>query len=269
MLRALGPYGSPNNLGLLIERILPLALALLIIERQRPASAAMPRWRRAIPSLLLAACCLLLLFVLFLTYSVGAWIGAAAGLLALAALRGRRMFFALAAGMALATLLLLPVLQVDRITSHLGSENGSTTALRIDLWRSSLEMVKDHPVQGVGMDGFLEAYSGVYIRPAALREPDLSHPHNLVLEWWLFLGILGVAALAWLLLSFFWHAWRWQRITPPARAVLIQGAMAAMTAAVVHSLADRFYFGAPDLAFIFFALLVLVDRGDQPDEGED
>jgi len=39
--------------------------------------------------------------------------------------------------------------------------------------------------------------------------------------------------------------------------VLVQGAMAGRAAAITHGLVDRFYFGAPDLAFIFFTLLVI------------
>jgi hypothetical protein len=34
-----------------------------------------------------------------------------------------------------------------------------------------------------------------------------------------------------------------------------------MAAAVAHGLVDRFYFGAPDLAFIFFSLLLISELG--------
>jgi len=78
------------------------------------------------------------------------------------------------------------------------------------------------------------------------------------LEWWLFLGVLGVPALLWLLGSFLRRALRQLHSPDVGRALLAQGAIAAMAAAAAHGMVDRFYFGAPDLAFVFFALLVLV-----------
>ena len=258
--RALGPYGSPNNLGLLLERVLPLALALLL-----PALAGVAARKRGdLPVAVVAAACTLLIGVaLFLTYSVGAWLAAVVGLLVFAMLRGRRQVGALVLALALLAVLALPLLRVERVVSHLGLTGETTSALRIDLWRSSLDMLRDYPVRGVGLDGFLEQYRGVYIRPAALREPGLSHPHNLVLEWWLFLGVLGVVALAWLLASYARRAWRWMPTTSGGNRLLAQAAIAAMAAAVAHGMVDRFYFGAPDLAFVFFALLALIQPDDQ------
>ena len=269
--RALGPYLSPNNLGLLLERALPLALALVV----HSAAVGLPdkglrsltaRLRTAPAAqlgvvLLAAACSLLMLAVLFLTYSVGAWLGALAGVLVFAGLRGRRVFAAVVVAVILATVLMLPVLRVERVASHLGLSGQTTTSIRLDLWQSTLAMIEDQPLAGVGPDGFLDAYRGIYIRPAALREPNLSHPHNLILEWWVFLGILGLPLLLWLLGAFLVQARRSLSKLAPRDAVLVQGALAAMAAAVTHGLVDRFYFGAPDLAFVFFSLLLISELG--------
>jgi O-antigen ligase len=255
VVRAVGPYGSPNNLGLLLERVLPLALALAWAGyAQSPAQ----RRRLIHPT----AFALLIAAALFLTYSIGAWLGAAVGLVVFAALRSRKQAALLLAALTLAVVVLLPVLRVERVVSHLGLTGETTSALRIDLWRSSLAMTRDHALAGVGLDGFLDAYRGVYIRPAALREPGLSHPHNLVLEWWLFLGMAGVPALVWLLVAFFRQSRQALRSLPPSQATLAQAVVAAMCAAITHGLVDRFYFGAPDLGFLFFALLALTQKVD-------
>jgi len=259
--RAVGPYGSPNNLGLLLERVLPLSLAMAMQASSLPDGAGRTLSYRSSPTrlaiFLLAAFCLLLIaLALFLTYSIGAWLGAVVGILVFAALRGRRQVIAVIVALAIVGLMLLPWLQVDRVVSHLGLQ-GQTTSIRVDLWRSSLAMIADHPLEGVGLDGFLELYHGVYILPTALREPFLSHPHNLALEWWVFLGIGGIPALVWFVVRFFRLAWRSLAHLQPQHAVLVQGAMAGMAAAITHGLVDRFYFGAPDLAFIFFTLLVI------------
>ena len=269
--RALGPYRSPNNLGLLLERALPLALALVLraIDLGLPGDSlhSAAAHLRVAPArqiglvLLAAACCLIMCAALFLTYSVGAWLGALVGVLVFAALRGRRVLAAVVVTVIVAAVLMLPVLRVERVASHLGLSGETTTSIRLDLWQSTLALIKDHPLAGVGPDGFLEAYRGIYIRPSALREPNLSHPHNLILEWWVFLGILGLPILFWLLGVFLVQARRsLKKLTPPD-TVLVQGALAAMAAAVAHGLVDRFYFGAPDLAFIFFSLLLISELG--------
>ena len=38
--------------------------------------------------------------------------------------------------------------------------------------------------------------------PETPFEPNLSHPHNLILQFWLQLGLPGLAALGWLLWRF-------------------------------------------------------------------
>ncbi len=294
--RALGPYGSPNNLGLLLERVLPLALALAVtgVGTRRRVNAGTrgrgdagtegvarveadsrsrdkqhPLGPRRLAAWIAVVCAVAIAAALFLTYSVGAWLGAVAGLLVLAALRGRRQVAWLLVGLVVLSLALLPLVRVQRVVSHLGLTGESTTALRVSLWRSSLAMLADYPVRGVGLDGFLEKYRNDYIRPEAWKEPDLSHPHNLVLEWWLFLGIAGVGALAWLLVAFFLRAAELLRGSlQEGERVLVQGIVAAMTAAVVHGLVDRFYFGAPDLAFVFFGLLAAVEIGNRPAAGQ-
>ena len=53
-------------------------------------------------------------------------------------------------------------------------------------------MIHDHPITGLGLDQFLYAYRGRYILPDAWQEPNLSHPHNILLDFWVRLGIFGV-----------------------------------------------------------------------------
>jgi hypothetical protein len=51
-------------------------------------------------------------------------------------------------------------------------------------------MIRDHPLTGLGLDNFLYYYPE-YILPEALAEPNLSHPHNILLEALYELGVLG------------------------------------------------------------------------------
>jgi O-antigen ligase len=244
--RVRGFYGSPNNLALYLGRILPLAVGILAWG-ERGAR----RWLYGFASVLLTA-------ALFLTYSRGAWVvGVPASLLFLAALRGRRTFL-LAVGLAvLVAVLLVAAVGPGRLTSLLDASQG-TTFFRLQLWRSSLAMIGDHPILGVGLDNFLYQYRSHYVLPTAWEEFNLSHPHNIVLDFWLRLGLPGLAILVWILAAFFRRAWRLYRGLPKGNEqLLVVGLMAGMINFVAHGLVDNAFF-LVDLAFAFMLMLALI-----------
>ena len=47
------------------------------------------------------------------------------------------------------------------------------------------------PYNWFGLDQFLYKYSIEYVNPQAWLERFISHPHNLVFDYWLRLGIIG------------------------------------------------------------------------------
>jgi O-antigen ligase len=244
--RVRGFYGSPNNLALYLGRLLPLALAFLAWGRHRR------RWAYGLAAVVLAA-------ALFLTYSRGAWVvGVPASLLFLAAMRGRRTF-ALAVGLLLVVAVLLVLLVgPGRLISLLDSSQG-TTFFRLQLWQSSLAMICDHPLLGVGLDNFLYQYRSHYVLPTAWEEFNLSHPHNLVLDFWLRLGLAGLATILWLLAVFFRRGWSLYRNVPESNErLLILGLMAGMVNFVAHGLVDNAFF-LVDLSFAFMLMLSLIN----------
>jgi len=275
--RVLAFYGSPNNLGLYLERSAAMGLALAIFEgwsaRAERRGERLPRrerfsllefWKRAPFS---ARCALLLtlpqLTALLLTFSKGAiFLGLPALLLALA-ISGRRLLAApgfalrqrygwgLAAVAAAMALGLLPFLDTERFRSLLDFSPEGTAGIRLSLWRSSMQMALDHLWLGVGPDNFLYSYRSGYILPAAWRDPSLNHPHNVVLDWWTRLGLPGLAlAAAWLALGV---RSLWKAATTEAIAV---GALGAAAAALGHGLIDASY-ALPDLLFVWVFLLHL------------
>lgn len=240
--RARAFYGSPNNLGLYVARTLPVAVCLAVWgkkERLLYALAALP-----------------LAVALVLTFSAGAWLGAAAALVFAAAVGGKRR---LALGVVLAgTALVLagPLLGLERITSHF-SPDAPTWRFRFYVWQAGLQMALDHPLLGIGMDNFLGHYPD-YMHPEAWQEPNLSHPHNLVLDFWLSVGVVGLAGAAWLVARMLrgalmlWHG----ASRVEARAVGL--ALAACTVDfLVHGFFDNSYF-LVDLAIIFWLSQALV-----------
>ena len=241
--RVQGTYTSPNHLGLLLGRAVPFLLAgVWLLPRQRA------------PRALAAVICVA---ALALTFSLGAWLGTLAALLALAALLGgRRALTTTAVGAAILgavvvlAILAVPALRVERLTARLDPTQG-TTLVRLQLWQASLAMIGEQPLLGIGLDNFAYRYLS-YVPPGVAVEPNLSHPHNLILQLWLQLGLAGVVAMAWLLAVFIRHALpRARGPGPPTGRAVAAGALASMTDFVVHGSIDNSYF-LVDMAFIFW-----------------
>jgi O-antigen ligase len=244
--RVRGFYGSPNNLALYLGRVLPLVVAIAAWGQ-----SGRRRWAYLLASLLMAG-------ALFLTYSRGAWIvGVPASMLLLAALRGRRTLLAAIGVLLVAAVVILVLVGAGRLTALLDTDSG-TTFFRLQLWRSSLAMIQDHPFLGVGLDNFLYAYRSSYVLPTAWAEFDLSHPHNFVFDFWLRLGIVGLLAIIWLLVAFYRTAWAaYRRVQEGDLQLLVLGLMAGMVSFIAHGLVDNAFF-LVDLAFVFVFMLAVV-----------
>jgi putative inorganic carbon (HCO3(-)) transporter len=253
--RVRGLYGSPNNLALYLGRMLPFCVAMAAwggpAISQRHESDNRRRWLYAIAGILAAV-------AIVLTYSRGAWLlGVPVALLFLAAVRGRKSFALVAGVLLVAAIVLVLVVGPGRLTTLADTGQG-TTFFRLQLWQSSWAMVRDHPVLGVGLDNFLYYYRSHYVLPTAWEEFNLSHPHNLVLDFWLRLGIMGVVILGWLLIGFFRRGWQAYRTLPEGRdRMLVLGLLAGMVNFVAHGLVDNAFF-LVDLAFVFMLMLALV-----------
>jgi O-antigen ligase len=265
--RAAALYPSPNNLALLLDRALPLAMALAIYEADD--------WRHRFAS---GAVCVVAA-ALFFTFSSGAWLAsacAAAVVLAPAGAawlrgRGRRARAALAAaGGIVVVAAVAAALRFGRLRASLRPEG--TGALRVYLWESALKMARDHPIFGVGLDQFLYQYPR-YMHPEAWREPGLSHPHNLLLDFWLRLGIAGLVFVAWVAVTVYRET-RWLRdpavaaeiaelaeVAPQGRFRafgLMVGVSGSLVALAVHGMVDNSYF-VFDLAYAFWILVLVLE----------
>ncbi|MGA9351805.1 MAG: O-antigen ligase family protein [Anaerolineae bacterium] len=254
-----GVYGSPNNLGLFLGRIVPILAAVTLFGSSLR--------RRAIYCLIglpVALC-------LYLTYSRGAWLlGLPAAFIFLGLMRGKKTLLIALLAILVIALSLLPLIGTERLASLFNTQSG-TTFLRLKLWQGSLNMIRDHPLFGVGLDNFLYQYRTRYVLPEAWEELDLSHPHNIILDYWTRLGILGVIAIGWLQFAFFRKALRLHRqLGDRNLKALLLGLMASMVAFLAHGLIDNSYF-LVDLAFVFCLTLGVVARVEEPggNEGKD
>jgi O-antigen ligase len=155
------------------------------------------------------------------------------------------------------------LLSTPRFAGLLDPHSG-TLFFRLQLWRASWKMFRDHPWLGVGPDNFLYQYRGRYILPSAWQEPHLSHAHNLLLSYATRLGIVGLVVGVWLQAAFWRRALTLRRIVDRDRRALALGLMGSMAYTLAHGLVDASIFFV-DLAFAFLLTLGLVQwlpRGD-------
>lgn len=248
--RVRGPYGSPNNLALYLGHALPIFLAM--------ATLAVEPGQRLLARLVVAP----VLVALVLTFSKGALLlGLPAAVLAMGlAAGGRRRRLALLAVLVWLAAL-LPLFRTERFAGLLDLQAG-TTFFRLQLWRGAWNMAMDHPWLGVGLDNFLYAYRTIYVPPAAWQELNLSHPHNILLDFWTRLGLVGVAVGVWLFAAAFASLRRTlARVDDYRRAALI-GLLGSLTATLAHGLIDNSVF-LPDLMLLFMLTLGLLARTEE------
>lgn len=270
-------YGSPNNLGLLLDRAIPVAVVagLGAIAVTRAQRAGKPTWHTYLPYLPWLAV-VPMAAALALSGSRGGMITAVAVSIIAALLwygrRDRRLELAA-----------LVVVVVGAAAVLWKFRHGLSTLARIHVWESALRMIRDHPLFGIGPDNFLYYYVNPKAVPAnpavvscpagiarmalpsrhymdmvhAWQEPCLSHPHNVILDAWLSTGLLGLVALALLVGGFALLAVRNLRRLKWGPARLAQIACAAVVVATLaHGMVDNSIF-LPDLAVFFWLALAL------------
>jgi O-antigen ligase len=272
-LRVLGPYGSPNNLGFFLERAVPilLALALINILRRPPVAEALrrPFWRDPLRWLCLLVSIPLLVAV-YLTQSRGSEVGLLAAFVFFFIIEVRQWLAILALLVigAISGWLLWPRLMRLSEQGHAG-----TVSERLLYWKAALLILRDHFFFGTGPNSFGFLYGPTHPNSYALKaldgkpfpstyDPGISHPHNMILDFWISSGLLGLAALFWLLGTFAVVLVRLYRLCGSlSQGDLLQrillGLAGSMIAMIVHGMVDNFYF-LPDLSMVFWLFIGLL-----------
>lgn len=240
-------YGSPNNVALFLGRCLPFALAFALTN--------VDLIRRGISMGLVALC----LITVILTQSVG-------GLLVGVPISVGAVLYGRFGRRAIVPIIVLFVLSMiaffvgisvsERFARALDFSQG-TNLYRIRVWQSAVTILQDHPITGLGLDQFLYTFRGMYIYPDAWQDPNLSHPHNILLDFWIRLGLGGAA----LLLAFQWIFWR--GITSSRTSdgsatfsAIRLGIIGSMINLLAHGVIDNSVF-VLDLVYVFMLLLAL------------
>jgi putative inorganic carbon (hco3(-)) transporter len=273
--RVYAMYGSANSIGLLFDYVMPLGIAWFVAH-------VAPKSR-----LLALGVCIVMLAVLYLTKSGGAWLALSVATVFIVALslRNRRLLIwgSVAAVLVVAVVGLVFHAKIEHfILNWHAASNGQPGSIvkRFYLWESAWHMIQNSPWLGYGMDNWLCHYNGVNTAcPNTLyhywitvdptngqltelsKEPNLSHPHNIFLHVWVSMGIFGLLAFVAILVLFFQL---FVRVLKHLSVATIEngeqlrwmtiGVGAGMLAAVVQGMIDSAFL-EQDLAFCFWMLV--------------
>lgn len=239
-LRAIGTAVDPNVLGGMLLLALPMVTAQLL----GPRKLLSRRWLLA--GVLAVGLCLLL------TFSRGAWIGAAAALLFLATVRYRRLWL----GLALVGLMLLALPQGELFVGRLESGlylSDQATQMRLGEYKDALRLIERYPWFGVGFGAAPDV--DIYVA--------VSSVYLLIAEE---MGVVGLGAFMLLMGGFLVYtlgAWRGNPDHPLASIQL--GAVASVVGALIAGLFDHYFFNLQfphtvALFWLFVGVAVVASR---------
>ncbi len=222
-------FEYPNAVGLLAAPIVAMSLAWLVHEQ-----------RQKVFFLIVA---LVGTLAIGLSHSDGAVVAVIAALgFTLLFTRHRTVVISISVLVFAIALLLPPVKTVILLQDSSGE-------VRLALWEGTMNLLRDRPIFGAGLANFPNVYPEYKLdRHVEL----LLYPHNILLDFWVELGLAGVVWLVCVLTRFFKRGLQGKKY----RHHLVL--MAGMVAMLMYGLVDVPYF-KNDLSVVFWVLLALND----------
>jgi len=227
--------------------LLPMALIFAVL------------WLHDRRNLWLAGGTAVISLALLLTFTRSVWIGWLAAVIVLVTLRRPRLLLWLAPAV-IVFVILMPMNLFGRLVSTFDTRQSSNLD-RIRMVEAGVEMIRDHPLLGVGPANIKEVYP-LYRRPDAPRF-RIPHLHNNVVQIWAERGILALAAYFLFLALFLRECARAWNGPERRFAEIGVGVTVALTVAGLF----EFNFGDTEVLFLMldvFALVVAFTERPRP-----
>lgn len=284
-MRAYGSFGQPNPFGGYMGLSLPVALSLAIWGWQEIVRGRVVRWQAWAWAAFYSIGTALIAAGLLASWSRGAWLGAAAGVLVVLVLRSR--LAAILSGVALLLLLAglllgafspdivpAPIEQrmadipayfglTDVLSQSVTDENFSVLE-RVAHWVAAQRMWALAPWLGVGPGNYTEVYPQVRLLQ---WEDALGHAHNVYLNVAAETGLIGLAAYLALMATALAFVWRQLRAAGKAattygrwRAALMVGILGVLVHLCMHNVVDNLFVQGMVLQVGLWLALAHVDR---------
>ena len=179
--RVFSTLENPNILAGWLDMLIGMAFGLFVQESSRKL-----KWLTG-GFIVIAACCLAM------TYARGAFFVIAVIFVGYGVLRDWRVL--LGCVVVVAVLLMADPVLYERLTSVF-TKMDTSTEMRLAFWESTIAMIQDHPLLGIGWGAYWMVYPlyDFYIQGAAVK---IVHAHNIYLNYAAEIGIPGAIAFFW------------------------------------------------------------------------
>ncbi len=193
------------------------------------------------------------LVITVMSFSRGGYLALAAVVFALVLSHRRRIPLLGLTLLGLAILALVPPVRT-RVLIETQNVYGNTIQSRLDLWSATINLLRERPIFGAGLAGFPERIVPFFSHFHTLA--NFIDPHNIILNFWVETGLLGLLTMAWIIGVGFAVNWQGWRRGPEGWRPYHLGVMLALVAVIMHGMVDVPYF-KNDLSLEFWALLSL------------
>ncbi len=275
-----GPYVNRNHFAGLMGMLFPIVMVSFLLSRpssqeeslRKKISDLLDRSLRNV-HLLLGFGAVLVALSIFLSLSRGGILSLCVSLSLLGFLLSRRISTRKGSLLLVATVIVIFYAvgwfgwtQVFERFRSIRTPQGEISELRLDIWKDSLGIVRDFPLTGTGAGSFRHVYPAYRtIRGEGIAD----HAHNDHLELLTDGGIIGAGLFAWFMATVLTQSYQAvvKRKDPYARH-LFAGALAGVTAFLLHSITDfNFFIGANGL-YLFLLLGLVVNAAHFRSAGE-
>ncbi len=212
-----------------------------------------------------------ILFALYLTRSFGAFLGLSVALITYAIYHWFFSYWRMDRKTALLRLVLFGlgivfIAGVFFVTGDPGKfkqmfnfKGQSSSSVRVEVWTVARELIEENPVFGIGSGRFEDVYAkrAPEILGKVPYEPNMLHPHNVFLMFWVSAGILGLVSFLWLIILLFHTVFWLDKHDGRKRLAVICGAM--LLGILVHGLVDTPIW-KNDLALQFWMIAGIIAR---------
>ena len=191
----------------------------------------------------------LIFFPLYYTYSYGAWIALFVSLILLIFFIAPKKYFLIS----ISLLALLSVFSFqwnsDKLSALTNFSSRSSLASRQMIWQTSLVLIKESPILGIGPGNFQPAYLSLQPRFAPYLDWAVPQPHNIFIAFWLQSGMLGF--IGFLSLLFFVFRTFFQIFKDKKNTALAAPLLGFFLYTLFHGIIDTPYW-KNDLSFLFW-----------------
>ena len=266
-----GPYVNRNHFAGLMGMLFPIVMVLFLFSRpssreksfRKKVSDLLDRSLRNV-HLLLGFGAVVVALSIFLSLSRGGILSLCVSVALLGFLLSKRISTRKGRLLLIVTIVVIfyavgwfgwtPVFERFR---SIRTVQGEISELRLDIWKDSLGLMRDFPLTGTGAGSFMHVYPGYRtIRGEGIAD----HAHNDYLELLTDGGIIGAGLFAWFMAAVLTQSYQafLKRKDPYARH-LFAGALAGVTAFLLHGITDfNFFIGANGL-YLFLLLGIMVN----------